>query len=413
MDSNFLYFTLGIFVIFFISSIFLIIYLKKLLNKVLEGMKLENKEKQSDFKSEIKEEFYSLKDNLKDNIIDLNKDINETIFKNVENTHQTSKENIKDISEMLSQTFKENKEHLNDNMTSLQKEVGEHLEKITNKVDGKLDSGFDKSNKIFNEIINKINLIEEAQNKIEDLSKNVTDLQNVLSDKQSRGAWGEVQLERIIGNTFPRSHYETQYKLSNGKSVDFLLRIPDPAFDICVDSKFPFENYKRMVGEKDKLVQEKYSKSFKSDVKKHIDAIASKYIVVGETSDFALMFLPAEAVFSEIHSYHYDLVEYAQNKKVLIVSPTTMTAILTTAYSAIKDDSMKRQLTKIKSTLTMLYKDFDRFQIRMEQLKSNVSKVNKDIEDIEISKRKIDSKLDKIQTLEFNEKPKGEISEDK
>jgi DNA recombination protein RmuC len=404
-----------LFVVFLLVSFYLITMVKNHLLKIKESIDTSNKEselndqqKDSEFKQDIKNELHLLKDGLKDSfnrdIMSLNKEVNQTMLSNVEKSQTTANSNLKEISEVVSNSLKQNKEELDNNMTLLQKEVSDKLENITEKVENKLSGGFDKSNEIFNKIINKINLIEEAQNTIENLSKNVTDLQNVLSDKQSRGAWGEVQLEQIIGNTFPTKNYETQYKLSNNTKVDFLLRIPDPSFDICIDSKFPFENYKRMVSEKQKELRVQYSKKFKTDVKKHIDDIASKYIIIGETADYALMFLPAEAVFSEIHSYHYDLVEYSQKKKVILVSPTTMTAILTTAYSVIKDDSMKRQLTKIKSALGALYKDFDRLENRMGQLKSNVSKVNEDIEGIDISSRKINNKFKNIQSLEFDDK---------
>lgn len=408
-----------LFVLFLIVAIILITMIKNNLSKLKDTMDLNNKENslsnqknEMDLKQEIKDELYNLKDGLKDSfnkdIMNLSKEVSETMLSNVEKSQQTANSNIKEISEVVNRNLKENKDVLDNNIKLLEKEVSTKLSDISDKIEGRLNGGFDKSNEIFNKIINKINLIEEAQNKIEDLSKNVVDLQNVLSDKQSRGAWGEVQLEQIIANTFPNKNYESQYKLSNNTKVDFLLRIPDPSFDICIDSKFPFENYKKMVSETQKEIRLQHTKKFKSDVKKHIDDIASKYIIIGETADYALMFLPAEAVFSEIHSYHYDLVEYAQKKKVLLVSPTTMTAILTTAYSAIKDHSMKRQLTKIKITLGALYKDFDRLDSRMNQLKTNVLKVNEDIEGIDISSRKINNKFKNIQSLEFDDKEEEE-----
>lgn len=423
MDNIIIIILLSILLILLISSIFFITNLKKYFKKEIESINKENdgkfnlklKEQAFDIKDSLKEDLFEIKDNLKENINknigDLNKEISENMFANLEKTQNVANHNIKDISEVISKNIESNNEKIEKTISGLQKEVQEKLEAITDKVDNKLNSGFEKSNDIFNKIINKINLIEEAQNKIEDLSKNVTNLQNVLSDKQSRGAWGEVQLEQIIGNIFPKNNYEKQHKLSNNNKVDFFLRIPDPSFDIAIDSKFPFENYKKMVSEENKTLKEKATKLFKTDVKKHIDDIANKYIIVGETADYAIMFLPAEAVFSEIHAYHYDLVEYSQKKRVLLVSPTTIIAILTTAYSVIKDDSMKRQLTILKSNLDLLYKDFDRWESRMEQLKNNVEKVNSDVEGIEISSRKIVNKFTKIRNLEVEEKEEVKIIE--
>lgn len=400
------------FIILFIIFIFVVINKVSNIKQFIENneikKKSEEEKEEGKLKAGIKEDLFNFKESLKDgfnkDIMALTKEVGGTMLSNVEKSQLTASNNIKDISDMITKSLRINNESLDGNFKLLENQVSERLNKITEKVEDKLSGGFDKSNDIYIKILTKIELIEEAQNKIEDLSKNVVDLQSVLTDKQSRGAWGEVQLEQIIGNSFPRSNYEKQYKLSNDCKVDFLLRIPDPSFDICVDSKFPFENYKKMVSETIKEIKIKHTKQFKIDVKKHIDDIAKKYIIIGETADYALMFLPAEAVFSEIHSYHYDLVEYAQKQKVLLVSPTTMTAILTTAYSAIKDDSMKRQLTKIKSTLGALYEDFDRLDNRMNQLKSNVMKVNDDIEKIDISSRKIGKKFKKIQSLEFEDK---------
>tara|TARA_Y100000588_G_scaffold80539_1_gene84481 strand:- start:7024 stop:8304 length:1281 start_codon:yes stop_codon:yes gene_type:complete len=391
--------------------------IKKSINKEIESInkdndnKLNSKLQENTF--EIKEKFqevlFEIQKGFTKDVGELKKEVSDNMISNLERTQTAATGNIKDISEMISKNLEINNNKIDLNISELKKEIQEKLTAISDRVDDKLSDSFGKSNDIFNKIINKINMIEEAQNKMEDLSKNVTNLQNVLSDKQSRGAWGEVQLEQIISNIFPKNNYITQHKLSNGNKVDFYLKIPDPSFDIAIDSKFPFENYKKMVSEENKTLKEKATKLFKSDVKKHIDDIANKYIVIGETADYAIMFLPAEAVFAEIHAYHYDLVEYSQKKRVLLVSPTTITAILTTAYSVIKDDSMKRQLTVLKSNLDLLYKDFDRLENRMAQLKTSVQKVNTDVEGIEISSKKIVNKFDKIKNLEIEEDKNKEI----
>ena len=265
MENIIIIILLSILLILIISSIFIILNLKNNFKQEIENINKENdnklnsqlKDQSFDIKDSLKENVFEIRDNLKDNmnknIGDLNKEISENMFSNLEKTQNVANNNIKDISELISKNIDSNNEKIEKTINGLQKEVQQKLDAITDRVDNKLASGFEKSNDIFNKIINKINLIEEAQNKIEDLSKNVASLQNVLSDKQSRGAWGEVQLEQIISNIFPKNNYEKQHKLSNNNKVDFFLRIPDPSFDIAIDSKFPFENYKKMVSE------EKYS----------------------------------------------------------------------------------------------------------------------------------------------------------
>lgn len=407
-------------VLIFVSLFFMYSIKNSIKNSINKEIENVNKDNENKLNSKLQENTFEIKEKFQEvlfevqkgftkDVGELKKEVSDNMISNLEKTQNAATGNIKDISEMISKNLEMNNNKIDLNISELKKEVQEKLTAISDRVDSKLSDSFGKSNDIFNKIINKINMIEEAQNKMEDLSKNVTNLQNVLSDKQSRGAWGEVQLEQIISNIFPKNNYITQHKLSNGNKVDFYLKIPDPSFDIAIDSKFPFENYKKMVSEENKTLKEKATKLFKSDVKKHIDDIANKYIVIGETADYAIMFLPAEAVFAEIHAYHYDLVEYSQKKRVLLVSPTTITAILTTAYSVIKDDSMKRQLTVLKSNLDLLYKDFDRLENRMAQLKTSVQKVNTDVEGIEISSKKIVNKFDKIKNLEIEEDKDKEI----
>ena len=201
--------------------------------------------------------------------------------------------------------------------------------------------------------------IDEAQKKIDGLTSNVVSLQELLGDKRARGAFGEVQLEALVANILPPNAYEIQATLSNGKRVDCILKLPEPTGSVAVDSKFPLENYRKMfapgVTEADRAAAQKL---FKQDVKNHVDDICAKYIIPGETSEGAVMFVPAEAVFAEIHAYHPDLVDYAMQKRVWIVSPTTLMAILNTARAVIKDVETRKQVHIIKDELGKLGKDF-------------------------------------------------------
>jgi len=199
----------------------------------------------------------------------------------------------------------------------LSQTVDGRLNEISGKVAERLDEGFRKTNETFTSVMSRLAVIDEAQKKIEGLASNVVSLQEILGDKRSRGAFGEVQLEALVRNSLPPDAYAFQYTLKSGTRADCVLILPQPTGSVCVDSKFPLENYSRMFDDALPVAErEAARRQFKTDVKKHVDDIAARYIVEGETSDGAVMFLPAEAVFAEIHAYHADLVEHAQKKRV-------------------------------------------------------------------------------------------------
>ena len=221
----------------------------------------------------------------------------------------------------------------------------------------RLDEGFKKTNETFVSVMQRLATIDEAQKKIDSLTGSVVSLQELLGDKKSRGAFGEVQLEALVRNVMPPNAFEMQYTLSNGTRVDCALRLPEPTGLVCVDSKFPLENYNRMFEGSD-AERALAQKQFRADLRKHVDAIASKYIIENETSDGAVMFVPAEAVFAEIHAYHAEVVDYAQAKRVWIVSPTTLMAVLNTARAVLKDVETRKQIHVIKDALARLGSGF-------------------------------------------------------
>lgn len=273
------------------------------------------------------------------------------------------------------------------------KEIGEHVEK-------RLSEGFEKTTSTFTDVIKRLALIDEAQKNITALSSEVISLQDILSDKRSRGAFGEVQLSALIRNMIPETHFELQATLSNGKRPDCLLKLPEPTGNMAIDSKFPLEDFQRFISAEasDKKLLEQ---QFKMSIKKHIQDIASKYIIPGETADGAVMFIPAESVFAEIHSYHPDLVSEAQRAKVWMVSPTTMMAVLTTARAVLKDDATKKQVHIIREHLNMLAKDFQRFEKRMENLAKHIQQANVDAEQVHTSAQKITSRFMQIEQVEL------------
>ena len=290
------------------------------------------------------------------------------------------------------------------------KEVTERLSKaileLNEKVDMRLNEGFKKTNETFQGILERITKIDEAQKKIEQLSTNIISLQDILSDKKSRGCYGEVQLHTILASVFGDKNdkvYQLQYTLPNCSIADSVLRCPEPLGMVCIDSKFPLENYQRMM---DKTIsdfeRDGYEKAFKSDVKKHIDAIASKYIIKDITSDQAIMFLPAEAIFAEINAYHPDLVTYAQKKRVWLTSPTTLIATLTTIEVILKNIERNKYTQVIHQELEKLSVEFARYRTRWDSLSKSIIKVNKEVEEINTTTEKITKKFEQINKVEID-----------
>jgi DNA recombination protein RmuC len=306
--------------------------------------------------------------------------------------------------ELIQNSFRNATQHLSGSVETLVKTMDARLEQISGKVAERLDEGFKKTNETFTNVMTRLATIDEAQKKIDGLTTNVVSLQHLLGDKRSRGAFGEVQLEGLVRNILPPDAYAFQEKLSNGNRVDCLLILPPPTGKVPVDAKFPLENYHRMLdqdlAESDKLAARK---QFKLDIKKHIEDINQKYLIRNETSDGAVMFVPAEAVFAEIHAYHSDLVEYAMHQHVWIVSPTTLMAVLNTARAVMKDVQMREQVHIIQSELGKLSVDFKRFDERMKKLSEHIRQANKDVDDVQISSRKISEQFAKIEAVEMKD----------
>lgn len=308
-------------------------------------------------------------------------------------------------------TLKYNAEQTDKQVAKLTDLTDQRLKEINAQVEKRLAEGFEKTTATFQDVIKRLALIDQAQQKITELSGNVISLQQVLADKRTRGAFGEVQLNGLVQNVMPEQNYKFQYTLPNNTRVDCAIFLPNPTGTICIDAKFPLENYQKMMdihlSESEKTLA---SRQFKLDIKKHITDISDKYIIPGETSDGAIMFIPAEAVFAEIHGHHPDLVQQAQQAKVWICSPTTLMAILTTASAAIKDDATRKQIHIIQQHLVDLGKDFDRFQIRMGKLAKHIEQAHQDVGDVHTSAKKITSRFEKIENVELRTEPFEKIS---
>jgi DNA recombination protein RmuC len=238
------------------------------------------------------------------------------------------------------------------------------------------------------------------------LSGNVVSLKEILADKRSRGAFGEVQLSGLITNVMPPNSYAEQYTFGSGVRADCVLFLPEPTGTLCIDSKFPLESYQVMASpDRSDPERKQAEQQFRQDIKKHIKDIAEKYIIPGETADGAVMFIPAEAVFAEIHARFPDLVETAQQARVWLTSPTTMMAVLTTSRAVLKDAATRKQVHIIQDHLVALSKDFERFQSRMGNLAKHIDQANRDVEEVHTSARKISSRFEKIEKVELHQEP--------
>lgn len=287
---------------------------------------------------------------------------------------------------------------------SLNAKIDARLGEIAGKVNERLDEGFKKTNETFINVMTRLATIDEAQKKIESLTGSVVSLQELLGDKRARGAFGEVQLEGLVRNVLPPNAYEMQFTLSNGTRADCVLRLPAPTGMVAVDSKFPLENYHRMfepgVNDVDHALAQK---QFRADIKKHVDDISRKYIIPGETSDGAVMFVPAEAVFAEIHAHHAETVEYASAKRVWIVSPTTLMAVLNTARAVLKDVETRKQIHVIKESLARLSVEFGRFDERMKDLAKHIRQAHEDVERVQVTSGKISQRFAQIEGVELDD----------
>jgi len=324
----------------------------------------------------------------------------------LEKLHTTLAEQGKAEQELIQTTMRNATLQLTSSIEALTKSVDGRLEQIGGKVSERLDEGFKKTNQTFMDVMARLATIDEAQKKIDGLTTNVVSLQELLGDKRSRGAFGEVQLEGLVRNVLPVNSFAMQHTFENGTRADCALFLPEPTGTVAVDSKFPLENYHRMFDKKlteaEKLLAEK---QFKLDVKKHVDDIASKYIISNVTSDGAVMFIPAEAVFAELHAHHADVIEYAMNKRVWVVSPTTLMAVLNTARAVLKDVETRKQVHVIKEALGKLSKDFGRFDVRMKKLADNIRQAHENAQDVHISSQKITQRFAQIERVELANQP--------
>ena len=244
-------------------------------------------------------------------------------------------------------------------------------------------------------------IIDHAQKNITQLSNEVTGLRNILDNKQARGTFGELRLETLIQDALPPEAYKFQATLSNGRRADCLLHLPNPPGPTVIDSKFPLEAYRLVVAATTEEEKKRHSKTFEGHVTNHIEAIATRYIIPGETSENALMFIPAESVYAQIHCDHENLIKIAFRKRVYIVSPSTLWATLNTMTAIFRDVKMREQADIIQQEVLAMMTDVQRLDSRIASLQKNYDSMAEDFRRIRISTDKIIRRASSIDTLEL------------
>ena len=376
------------------------------LNKLGDRMNASSQGSSEALKSSVSLELQTTRDAMQALQLAQNSSLAQTRETVLETLHKTLSEQGKSQQSLINDTMLKATTTLTLSVESLGKIVDARLEEIGAKVSERLEEGFKKTNETFVSVMARLATIDEAQKKIDGLTVNMVSLQDLLGDKRSRGAFGEVQLEGLVRNVLPPDSFKMQHTFPNDMRVDCALFLPEPTGIVAVDSKFPLENYHKMFDSAlPESAQNQAEKQFKLDVKKHVDDIASKYIIPNVTSDGAVMFIPAEAVFAEIHAYHPEIIDYAMIKRVWLVSPTTLMAVLNTARAVLKDVEMRKQVHIIKDELAKLSKDFERFDSRMKKLADNIRQAHENAQEVHISSQKITNRFKQIERVELSNQP--------
>lgn len=297
--------------------------------------------------------------------------------------------------------------HVSEAQVASQTKMLELMEKrlalVTETMNVNLQGSAQRTAKSLGALQERLETIDKAQANIEKLSGNVLSLQDILSNKQTRGAFGEIQLNDIVGKALPRDSYTLQATLSNGKRADCLIHLPNPPGPIAIDSKFPLEAYEALRRADTQWELNEAAKLMRQAVKKHIADISEKYILEGETADGALMFLPSEAVYAELHANFPELVREGFEKRVWIVSPTTCMATLNTMRAILKDARMREQAGAIRKELSLLHADVERLGTRVGNLDRHFGQAAKDLEDIKISAEKAGKRAHRLDNFDFEE----------
>lgn len=285
----------------------------------------------------------------------------------------------------------------------LARSLNERLDGVAKHMGETLTQAGEKTGVSLSELRERLAIIDSAQKSLNELSGHVVGLQEILGNKQARGAFGEVQLEAIVRDALPASVCSFQATLSNKTRVDCLIRLPDPPGSIAIDAKFPLEAFRALAKAPDDAARTLATRAFTVAMQKHIDDIASKYLLPGETAPVALMFLPSEAVSAELHTNFLNVVETASRRNVLIVSPNTLRLVLLNARTVLRDARMHEQAAVIQKEVALLAADMTRLDERVGRLRGHFEAAGKAIGDIETSAQKISKRASRIESLQIED----------
>lgn len=284
-----------------------------------------------------------------------------------------------------------------------QREVNERLDGLTQRLgDGLMQQG-EKTGESLRLLQERLAVIDSAQKNITELSQQVVGLQDILANKQARGAFGEIQLNDLVGAILPPSAYVLQARLSNGRIADCLLKLPNPPGPIAVDAKFPLESYHLLATAKEDEARRRASRDFAAAILKHVKDIAERYVVPGETAESALMFVPSEAIYAELHANHPEVVERSFRSRVWIVSPTTLMATLNTVRAVLKDVRMREQASVIQVEVQKMMEDVSRLDQRVDNLQRHFGLAERDLRDIRTSAERIAKRGERIESVQLSD----------
>lgn len=297
--------------------------------------------------------------------------------------------------------------HMSERLQTQERALTEMLDRrlsdVTRRVGESLQQQNTQTSNTMNDLRERLGAIKAAQENITKLSQQVVSLQDVLSNKQARGAFGEVQLEDQVKSALPPSAYRFQARMDNGRIADCLLTLPNPPGAIAIDAKFPLESYYALRAARDDNARDAARKTFGNDVLKHVKDIAERYIIPGQTADSALMFLPSEAVYAELHAELPAVIEKSHKARVYIVSPTTLMATLNTIRAVLKDAQMREQAGLILGEVGKMAEDVARLDARVDNLQKHFGLAEKDLREIRISAEKVSKRATRIEEMDLDE----------
>lgn len=288
--------------------------------------------------------------------------------------------------------------------SELQRAVNERLDAVTHRLGNSLQTSTNATVEKLQDLHSRLAVIDNAQKNISELTSQVTSLQHILSNKQTRGAFGQSQLEALIADVLPKGAYAFQHKLSNGKVPDCAIFMPDNSA-LVIDAKFPLEAVTALRDAKDETALKQANARVRSDITKHISDISDRYFITGETQDIALMFIPSESVYAELHERFDDVMQRARRARVMIVSPTLMVMAIQVIKQLRKDAQLREAVVKIRDEVGLVFRDVELLAERVAKLKTHFAQTNKDMDDIQTSTGRIVRRAKRIEELEFEDEP--------